>query len=145
MKTVAEILASKGGAIYSIAPTAMMYDAIVEMDAKNVGALMVISDGKLVGVISERDYLRKVALHGKTSKTLPVAEIMTRAVVHVKPSCMITEALGLMTEKRIRHLPVMDDGRLCGVVSVGDLVKGVIDDQNFTIHKLEYYITNENG
>jgi CBS domain-containing protein len=145
VKTVAEIIGAKGTTIYSISPKAMVYDAVVELDARHVGALLVMSNGSLVGIVSERDCMRKVMLARKSAEAVPVEEVMTRDVIHVKPTLLISEAMAIMTEKRIRHLPVMEAGKLLGVVSLGDLVKATIAEQQFLIHELEYYITSEQG
>jgi len=111
------------------------------MTEKKVGALMVVENGRLVGVISETDYTRKIILQGRTSQQTPVKNIMTSHVLYVQPEQDIEECMVLMTEKRTRHLPVMDDGKLIGVISIGDAVKSVIDEQRFTIEQLERYIT----
>ncbi len=111
------------------------------MAEKDVGALLVLKDGKLVGIFSERDYARKVILEGKSSKNTPVAEIMTSQVYYVKSDQSIEDCMAMMTEKRIRHLPVIESGELIGVVSIGDIVKAIIDEQEFIIEQLENYIT----
>jgi CBS domain-containing protein len=140
MKKVSDILKSKGNDVWSIGPEASVYDAIQLMTEKNVGALMVIDGTKLVGVISETDYTRKIILKGLTSQKTPVKAIMTKRVLYVQPEQDIEECMVLMTEKRTRHLPVMDAGKLIGVISIGDVVKSVIDEQRFTIEQLERYI-----
>jgi CBS domain-containing protein len=145
MKTIAEILRTKGVAVYSISPKATVYDAVVELDAKGIGALMVVKDGALVGVISERDCLRRMIVPRKAADQHLVEEVMTREVIHVKSAMLISEAMALMTEKRVRHLPVMENGKLCGLISLGDLVKAMIAEQAHLIHELEYYITSEHG
>lgn len=140
MKTIRQLLQAKGSQIYDIAPQARVFDALKLMADRQVGALLVTESGKLVGVISERDYARKVILHGKSSYDIPVREIMTSKVITVHPGQSVEECMALMTEKRIRHLPVMESERLIGVLSIGDLVKEVIAEQEATIKQLESYI-----
>jgi CBS domain-containing protein len=140
MKTVQQLLQSKGRQIYSIDPDARVFDALKLMAEKQVGALLVLDKGRVAGVISERDYARKVILHGKSSHDIPVREIMTAKVITVSPSRAIEECMSLMTEHRVRHLPVLDGERLCGILSIGDLVKEVIAEQQQTIQQLESYI-----
>ena len=125
MKSVQELLQAKGHGVWSIGPDASVYDALQLMADKDVGALLVLDDGKLAGILSERDYARKVILQGKASKTTPVREIMTTQVVCAQAGESIEEAMVLMTNKRIRHLPVLDGERLVGVVSIGDMVKAI--------------------
>lgn len=141
MKTVREVLQAKGDAIYEIVPDAMVIDALREMANRNIGSLLVRDGEELVGLISERDYARKVILKNKASREIPVSEIMTRHVVCVAPGQTVDGCMALMTDKRTRHLAVMDDGRLVGVVSIGDVVKAIIDHHEFTIQQLEHYIT----
>jgi CBS domain-containing protein len=141
MKKVGELLGEKGGDIWSVSPEATVYDAISMMAEKNVGALLVMNQGKLVGLLSERDYARKVVLADRASKNTKVDEVMTSRIVFVKPSETIEECMAVMTDKRIRHLPVMEDGQLLGLVSIGDLVKAMIAEQKFVIEQLENYIT----
>ena len=140
MKTIRQLLEAKGSQIYDIAPQARVFDALKLMADRQVGALLVTENGKLVGVISERDYARKVILHGKSSYDIPVREIMTSKVITVHPGQSVEECMALMTEKRIRHLPVMEGERLIGILSIGDLVKEVIAEQEATIKQLESYI-----
>ena len=140
MKTVRQVLQSKGSTIFSIAPDASVLEALKLMAEKEVGALVVIEGGKLAGIISERDYARKVILHGKFSHDILVRDIMTEKVVTVHPSQTVDECMTLVTNKRVRHLPVMDGEKLVGVVSIGDLVKEVITEQEQTIKQLEFYI-----
>lgn len=140
MKRVRDILDVKGRDIWSIEPGASVYDAMKLMADKGVGALMVMEGTKLVGIISERDYARKVILQGRSSRTTQVREIMTTRVVYAEPEQNIEECMALMTEKRIRHLPVIDEGRLVGVISIGDLVKSIISEQKFIIEQLVRYI-----
>jgi CBS domain-containing protein len=141
MKTVNHVLQAKGRQIWSIAPDASVFDALRLMADKEVGALLVLETGKLVGIVSERDYARKVILKGKSSLDTPVREIMTPKVICVRPQQTIQECMALMTDKRIRHLPVLDDDKVIGVVSIGDLVKAVIEEKDFMIQQLENYIT----
>jgi CBS domain-containing protein len=139
--SVGAILAHKGSAVWSIAPNSMIFDAIQLMADKNVGALPVVDNGQLVGIISERDYTRKVSLKGKSSKDTPVREIMTQEVVTVNVADTIGECMRLMTDTRIRHLPVLEGKKMVGLVSLGDLVKWTISAQEATIDALEKYIT----
>jgi CBS domain-containing protein len=141
MQTVKEILGTKGNAVWSIKPQASVYDAIAEMAERRVGALVVLDGDALVGIISERDYARKVVLEGRSSKHTAVREIMTPKVITARPSMAVEETMSLMTEHHIRHLPVMDSDRLVGMISIGDLVKSIIDEQKFVIGQLENYIT----
>lgn len=142
MTTAADILRSKKDqSVYTIAPTASVYDALVMMSDKRVGALLVMEDDEVVGIITERDYARKIALMSRLSKETDVSEIMTSAVMYVSPSQTSEECMALMTENRLRHLPVMEGERLLGMVSIGDLVKGIISEQKFIIEQLEHYIT----
>lgn len=140
MKTIKQLLQAKGGAVYSIGPDARVIDALKLMAEKEIGALVVIENGKLAGILSERDYARKVILLGKSSHDIAVREIMTGKVLTVQPTRTVEECMALMTGKRVRHLPVIEDGRLIGVLSIGDLVKEVIADQEQTIKELESYI-----
>jgi len=141
MKTVEQILRSKGGAFWSVSPETMVYDALKLMAEKDVGALLVLEKGGLVGIIAERDYARKVILKGKSSLATPVQEIMTPDVVIVEPRQTVDECMALMTAKRVRYLPVVVDGKVAGVVSIGDLVKASLDEKDFLINQLEKYIT----
>jgi CBS domain-containing protein len=141
MKTVSDILNSKGHEVWSIRPDASVYEAIDLMTENKIGALMVMENTKLVGVISETDYTRKIALQGRSSQQTQVNDIMTNRVLYVHPEQDIEECMVLMTEKRTRHLPVMDADKVIGVISIGDVVKSVIDEQRFTIEQLERYIT----
>jgi CBS domain-containing protein len=124
-----------------MAPDAMVYDALELMADKNVGAVLVIDADRLVGILSERDYARKVILHGKSSKDTPIREIMTQRVVYVRPQQTAEECMALMTDKRVRHLPVLEDDQLVGVISIGDVVKSIISEQEFIIEQLERYIS----
>lgn len=138
---ISEILSHKSGTIWSIAPSATVFEAIQMMAEKNVGALLVLERGKLLGVISERDYTRKVALKGKSSKETPVREIVSGNVITVTPQHTVEACMRLMTEHRVRHLPVVGGDGILGVVSIGDLVNSIISAQHSTIHQLETYIT----
>ena len=130
----------KGREIWSVAPDATVYDAIALMAARSVGAVLVISGGKLAGIVSERDYARKVILQGRSSKETQVREIMTSDLITVTPENTINDCMRLMTSRRIRHLPVLDGGQLAGIVSIGDLVNAIIADQAHTIDQLHTYI-----
>lgn len=141
MKKVKELLSEKGGSIWSISPEATVLDAISMMAEKNVGALLVMQDGRLVGIMSERDYARRIILEGRSSRNTSISEIMSNRIVCVGPDKTVEECMAVMTDKRIRHLPVMEGKELLGVVSIGDLVKAVIAEQKFVIEQLENYIT----
>jgi CBS domain-containing protein len=141
MTRVRDILTTKGNEVWSIGPDESVYDAMKLMAEKGVGALLVMEGAKVVGVISERDYARKVILQGRASRTTRVREIMTVQVLYADPDQNIEECMALMTEKRVRHLPVMDKGQVVGVISIGDLVKSIITEQKFIIEQLERYIT----
>ncbi len=140
MKNVAQLLEGKGREVHTIGPDARVIDALKLMADKDVGALVVTEGAKLAGIISERDYARKVILHGKSSHDIAVRDIMTAKVVTVQPRHTVEECMALMTAKRIRHLPVTEGERLVGVLSIGDLVKEVIAEQEATIKQLESYI-----
>jgi CBS domain-containing protein len=139
--TVREILNVKGRDVWSIEPEETVFDALQVMAEKNVGALLVLDEGKLVGIFSERDYSRKVNLLGKSSKKTKVADVMTEEVCFVTPDMNIEECMALFTNKRIRHLPVMEADQLIGVISIGDVVNKIICEQKFTIGELENYIS----
>lgn len=141
MKTVKEILKAKGYDIWSVAPDASVYDALKLMADKNIGAVLVIDAGKLVGILSERDYARRVIYKGKLPEDTPVYEIMTEKVLWVRPDQTVEECMALMTDKRVRHLPVFEGDQLIGVISIGDVVKAIISEQEFMIEQLEHYIT----
>lgn len=140
MKTVKQLLQAKGGAVHGIAPEATVFEALRLMADKDVGALVVLSGNALAGILSERDYARKVILLGKSSHDLAVREIMTERVVTVHPAQTVDDCMALMTARRIRHLPVLENDRLLGILSIGDLVKAVIAEQGETIKQLESYI-----
>ncbi len=142
MTIVRQLLQGKGTEIWSISPEAKVYEALQLMADKNVGALVVLENEKLVGIISERDYARKVILHKKSSTQIPVSEIMTRTVFCVSRDTSIEECMALMTDKRVRHLPVLEDDRVVGVVSIGDVVKAIISNQEFMIEQLQNYIVS---
>ena len=140
MKTVKQLLQGKAKGLCTVSPDARVFEALKQMADKDIGALLVVEDGKLAGILSERDYARKVILQGKSSHDTPVREIMTERVVYVQPKNTLDECMALMTDKRIRHLPVLDNDKLIGVLSIGDLVKETISEQQFTIKQLESYI-----
>jgi CBS domain-containing protein len=139
--TVQQMLAAKSD-VYSVKPEDTVYDALRLMAAKNIGAVLVVADGELAGILSERDYARRVVLHGKMSQATAVSEIMTTDVICVDRTWSADRCMALMTEKHIRHLPVLDLGRLAGVISIGDVVRAIVDEQKFTIQSLEQYITS---
>src|SRR5262249_35848811 len=142
---IREILNHKGAIVWSISPNAMVFDAIQMMADKNIGALLVIEGPKLVGILSERDYTRKVAIKGKSSKQTPVKEILDGNVIKVTPSNTVEECMCLMTEHRVRHLPVVEGDKIIGIVSIGDLVNWIISAQTTAIHQLETYISGYPG
>lgn len=141
MISIRQLLERKGSEVWSTSPDSSVYEALQLLAEKDVGALLVLQDGELVGVVSERDYARKVVLRGMTSMKTPVKEIMTEEVITVGPGSTVEEAMALMTDKHIRHLPVLEGESIVGVVSIGDLVKAIIADQEFTIGQLENYIS----
>ena len=146
MKSVASILKSKPDpTVYTIAPAASVFDALELMAEKGIGALVVTEGEQVVGVITERDYARKVILMARSSKETPVRDIMTSPVMYVRPDHTSEQCMVLMTENRLRHLPVMDSGKLVGLISIGDLVKDIISEQKFIIEQLEHYISGERG
>lgn len=140
MATIAGILAQKGNQVFSVAPETTVYEAIEMMDAKNVGALLVMRGDEVIGIISERDYTRKMILRGKRSRETKVEEIMSRDVSVVEPNETVENCMRTMTDKRIRHLPVVENGKVVGVLSIGDVVKHIISTQSATIEHLESYI-----
>ena len=139
--TVREVLQKKRRDVWSISPDATVYEAIELMAEKRVGALLVLEQTKLVGIISERDYARKVILRGRSSKETPVREIMTTPVIFVEPQYSVDECMKIITEHRIRHLPVLDGEIVVGIVSIGDVVNWIISAQNHTIEQLQNYVT----
>jgi len=141
MKSIRQILRSKESSVLSISPETLVYEALKYMAEKNVGALLVLEEGKLVGIFSERDYARKVILKGKSSLKTPVRDIMTERVRFVRPDQTVEECMALMTEKHVRHLPVLEGDEVVGVISIGDLVKATIEEKDFVIKQLENYIT----
>ncbi|MEJ2232213.1 MAG: CBS domain-containing protein [Nitrospirales bacterium] len=143
MKIIKDILEAKGHEVYTISPDATVYEALNLMAEKNVGALVILEGETLAGLISERDYARKVILKGKFSKDTPVHEIMSREPVIVTMDDDLEQCMELMTDKRVRHLPVMEEGRLIGIISIGDVVKGIIDHKEFIIQQLEKYIKGQ--
>jgi len=143
--TIGEILNYKGKQAWSISPEIMVFDAIQMMADKNIGALLVTEGNKLVGILTERDYTRKVALKGKSSKQTAVREILTGQVVHVTPRHTVEECMRLMTDHRVRHLPVLEEEKIAGIVSIGDLVNWIISEQSHTINQLQTYIAGYPG
>ena len=144
MKIVAHILKSKPDqTVSSIAPAASVFDAVKLMAEKGIGALLVMEGEKIVGIVSERDYARKIILMGRSSRETPVRDIMTSPVMYVRPDQTSDECMALMTENRLRHLPVIDGGKLIGLISIGDLVKDIISEQQFIIQQLQHYIMGE--
>ena len=140
MKLASDILRSKGQEIWVVKPDDTVFDSLRRMAQKEVGALLVMDGDKLVGIVTERDYARKVILEGKSSKDSAVSEIMTRRVLCVSPDRTIDECMALMTDKRVRHLPVLDHKKVVGVLSIGDLVKAMISEQQVLIDQLQHYI-----
>ena len=141
MSTVEKLLAIKGHNVWSVSPETSVFDALQEMSDKDTGALLVVEDARLVGIFSERDYARKLILKGRFSKDTAVSELMTQDVLYMEPNNTIEDCMVLMTSKRIRHLPVLDNGQLVGIVTIGDIVKQIISEQESTIAQLEKYIT----
>jgi CBS domain-containing protein len=145
MSTIRHLLAKKGNEVWSLGSEAEVYVGLALMAKENIGALLVMDGDEIAGIFSERDYARKVILKGKSSKSTPLAEIMTKDVITVGPEHTIESCLGLMTENKIRHLPVMEEGKVVGVISIGDLVNTIIKDQKFVIGQLENYIQQAEG
>jgi CBS domain-containing protein len=140
-KFVKDLIEVKNKGVWVVEPTASVYDAIAQMADKQIGALLVTENSKVIGIITERDYARKVVLRGKSSKNTSVSKIMTERVIFVQPEQPIEECMALMTENRIRHLPVLENGKLIGMVSIGDIVKAVISEKDLLIDQLSNYIS----
>jgi CBS domain-containing protein len=140
MKTVRQLLETKGNRIYSVAPDTLIYDALLIMAEHRIGALLVMDGDQLAGIFSERDYAREVVLKGRTSKTSPVSEVMSTKLITVSCDHTVEECMNLMSGKRIRHLPVLEHGKVLGILSIGDLVQETINYQRFLINQLESYI-----
>ena len=145
MTTVRQLLQGKGSEVASIGPDNSVHDAMQLMAAKNIGALLVLQDGKLAGIFTERDYSRKAYLQDRLAKDIHVSEIMTPQVAYVSPDYTAEDCMALVTEMRIRHLPVLENNSVVGIISIGDLVKDAISGQEFTIHQLERYIHGIRG
>ena len=141
MKTVRDILNSKGHEVWSVTSADSVFEAVKLMAEKSVGALLVMDEGKLVGIITERDYARKIILAGKSSRNCVVGDVMTRKVLCVTPERAVDECMALMTDQRARHLPVLEQKQVIGVISIGDLVKAMISEQQFLIDQLQHYIS----
>ena len=141
MTTIAQLLNAKGNQIWSVEPKATIFEALEIMSEKEIGALLVMEDGKLTGIFSERDYARKVILKGKSSKETPVGELMTKKVFYIDPQKTTNDCMAMMTAKRIRHVPVIEDNQVVGIVTIGDVVNQIISEQEVTINHLENYIT----
>jgi len=140
-EVIKDLLKIKNKEVWTIEPGASVYDAITEMADREIGALVVTEESRVVGIITERDYARKVIIQDKSSKNTPVRDIMTEKVIYVQPDQKIDECMALMTEKRIRHLPVLNGGKLVGMISIGDVVKAVISEKEFLIDQLTSYIS----
>ena len=144
MTLVADILKTKTDpSLHTIGPAASVFEAVQTMAQKNIGSLLVVDAGQIVGMLTERDYARKIVLMDRSSKVTPVSDIMSSPVMYVQPSRTSGECMALMTQNRLRHLPVLDGGKLVGLVSIGDLVKDIISEQQFIIEQLEHYITGQ--
>jgi CBS domain-containing protein len=140
MTTIRQLLSEKPRTVYTIHPDCTVFDAIAKMAEHDIGSLVVMDGDKLVGIITERHYARNVVLKGKTSPTTPVRDIMERRVICARPEQTVEQCMALMSEKRVRHLPVLEGKKVIGIVSIGDLVKSTIGDQKFIIEQLEHYI-----
>ncbi len=145
MKYLFHLLNEKGKDVWSLTPDATVYEAIDQMAQKGIGALLVMEGERLLGIVSERDYARKVILKGKSSRETHVREIMSHPVICARPGLTVEETMAIMTEKRVRHLPVVVEERVVGVISIGDVVRGIIDDKEFMIHQLTNYIHGSLG
>ena len=141
MTKISQLLLNKGNQIWSIEPKTTIFEALEIMSEKEIGALLVMEEEKLVGIFSERDYARKVILKGKSSKNTPVGELMTKKVFYIDPQKTISDCMAMMTAKRIRHVPVIEDEKVIGIITIGDVVNQIITEQEVTIHHLESYIT----
>ena len=141
MTTIAQLLNTKGNQIWSVEPNTTIFEALKIMSEKEIGALLVMEDEKLTGIFSERDYARKVILKGKSSKETPVGELMTKKVFYIDPQKTTNDCMAMMTAKRIRHVPVIEDNQVIGIVTIGDVVNQIISEQEVTINHLENYIT----
>jgi len=141
--TIKQLLDKKGREVFTIGPEESVFEAIRRMAERGVGALVVTEGERPVGIVTERDYARKVILKGRSSKETPVRAIMTEDVIYIRPEQTIEEAMAIMTEKKIRHLPVLEEGRLAGIISIGDVVKSIIENQQFVIDQLTNYIHGE--
>ncbi len=141
MNTISEILKKKGSQVWSVTPSTKVFDALKIMADKNVGAVLVIENEQLEGIFSERDYARKVVLEGHSSRELEVKKIMSSKVLFINPQVSVEECMALMIEKHIRHLPVFEDNKISGLISIGDVVKSLLDEKKYTIEQLEHYIT----
>jgi CBS domain-containing protein len=142
MKQISDLLRDKGRDIWSLTPDTTVYDAIDQMAQKEVGALLVMKEGRLIGIVSERDYARKVILKGRASRETMVWEIMSSPVICASPEFTVQQSMSLMTEKRVRHLPVMVGEKVVGVISIGDVLRGLMDEKEFEIQQLTKYVTN---
>ena len=144
MKSVAQVLKSKPRqSVEAVAPSTSVFDAVRLMAEKNIGALLVLEGERIAGIVTERDYARKIVLLGRSSRETPVGEIMSSPVMYVRPDQSNEECMALMTDNRLRHLPVVDQGKLVGLISIGDLVKDIISEQKFIIEQLEHYIAGD--
>lgn len=143
MKHVRDILKAKGSVVYSVEPQVMVYNAIEQMCERNIGGLLIVEQGKLVGIFTERDYARKLILKGKSSKDTPIKDLMTPDPFTVTPDSSIEDCMKLMSSKHIRHLPVTEGEKLIGMISIGDVVKHIIEEQKSTIEHLEQYIAGQ--
>ena len=140
MKTIKQILDQKGFQIHSVPPEATVYEALQKMAQEGIGALAVLKDGELAGIVSERDYARKVILEGRDSRDTPVGDIMTANVICVSSELRVDASMSIMSEKCVRHLVIRDNGEINGLISIGDVVKAIIEDQKFTIEQLQHYV-----
>lgn len=142
MQTVQQLLDEKGHEVWSIPPDALVYDAVALMADKEIGSLIVIESARVIGLVSERDYARKIILKGRSSRETQVRDIMTTRVVYAHLEQTVEECMAVLTDQRVRHLPVMEKGRLVGIISIGDLVKAIITEQKFIIDQLVHYIAS---